>query len=187
MNKTEFLQGLGLVSPEAKPEEIRVEGKHAKRVAPRKKNLPKNPNPVPEANSTQELDTLNAKVTALEEKHKSNGEAASEQLQSAEDEITELRSNIADLQEQITKAEATTTELRDEKAKAEEELAATKDTLGGLEEKLTALEQANSEKEVLEKRVKELEDWKADKLAEEAVKQKSLIQQWPLNIFLKKN
>jgi len=54
MNKTEFLQGLGLALPEVEPEEIRVEGKHAKRVVPKKRSLPENPGPVLEVDSTKQ-------------------------------------------------------------------------------------------------------------------------------------
>lgn len=119
-------------------------------------NVPENPGPVAEPDSSkQELDGLNAKVAALEKKHNSNGKATGEQLQSAKEEITELRSNIADLQEQIVKAEATTAELE-----------AANQGLAELQEKVATIEQhqpANPEREaVLEERVGNLENWKAE-------------------------
>lgn len=171
MNKTEFLQGLGLAPPRIEPEEIRVQGKHAKRVA--LKSVPENPNSDAEAGTKQELAALNTKVAVLE-KEKQDSNALTKVLAGFSDAIAELKATI-------------------------EELLATNSELG---EKVTALEEAkpepaNPEKEaVLENRIKELEEWKATKLAEEAAvkveeaeatkkepQEKDLTKTWPLNII----
>ena len=95
MNKTEFFQGLGLAPPEVEPEEIRVEGKHAKRVALTKIHRPEN---------------SAAKVAST--KQENDGKAISEELQAARDEINELRATVAELQDDKAKAETAREELK---------------------------------------------------------------------------
>lgn len=92
MNKTEFLQGLGLARPEVEPEVIRVEGKHAKRVAPTKKRRLEN-SAAKAASTKQENDglaELKASITELqEEKPKTL-----EELAATKDRLSELEEKV---------------------------------------------------------------------------------------------
>lgn len=97
MNKTEFLQGLGLARPEVEPEVIRVEGKHAKRVAPTKKRRLEN-SAAKAASTKQENDglaELKASITELqEEKPKTL-----EELAATKDRLGELEARIKELED----------------------------------------------------------------------------------------
>lgn len=159
MNKTEFFQGLGLAPPEVEPEEIRVEGKHAKRVTPTKKRRLENS--AAKAASTKQdeghgdsqiqqvqgkVDEIEAEAKALGEKHKNNGKAISEELQAARDEINELRATVAELQDDKAKAET-----------AREELKAVKDEIAELKAKFEeAKEEANNRFEAIETELNEV-------------------------------
>ncbi|MCK4782437.1 MAG: hypothetical protein KAV87_01705 [Desulfobacteraceae bacterium] len=107
------------------------------------KENPGNPAPAPEVDTTkEELAALSAKVAELENGSKQDGNALSKVLAGFSDAIGELKGTIEGL------------------------LTAN----SGLEEKVTTLEEAKSNPEaeaILNGRIEELENWKADKLAEE--------------------